>query len=267
MAEQQTDRAVPTLTAPAKKQRNTLLVLACAVIFWIYTIFLIVHPLLMGLQYSFWVVLGYLAYRNFILEDLEYPVCPYQDKVVARWRRTYFYRLLYVNATQKEGWLPFCRAVFYMCIIGSIIIIMIRFLSPSTPNQGTYHEKGYIEKIEPIDRLSLCGNTIIYIKNFNGKSKKMYIDLSGKEINELNNYDEFTFEISYSKVNRVLMCGNYSYIYSLKKNDLYILKTNADSREIIDAFFTAISFLCFCMSIIWLIPFFSTYDKRNPSCG
>lgn len=58
MAEQQADRAVPTLAAPAKKQRNTLLVLACAVIFWIYTIFLLVHPLLMGLQYSFWVVLG-----------------------------------------------------------------------------------------------------------------------------------------------------------------------------------------------------------------
>lgn len=110
MAEQQADRAVPTLTAPpTKKQRNTLLVLACAVIFWIYTIFLIVHPLLIGLQYSFWVILGYLAYRNFILEDLEYPVCPYQDKVVARWKRTYFYRLLYVNATQKEGWLPFFR--------------------------------------------------------------------------------------------------------------------------------------------------------------
>ena len=94
---------------------------------------------------------------------------------------------------------------------------MISLLSHSAPNQGTYHEKGYIEKIEPIDRLSLCGSTIIYIKNFNGISKKMYIDLSGKEINELNNYDEFTFEISYSKVNRVLMCGNYSYIYSLKK--------------------------------------------------
>ena len=45
----------------------------------------------------------YLAYRNFILEDLEYPVYPYQDKVVARWKRTYFYRLLYVNATQKKA--------------------------------------------------------------------------------------------------------------------------------------------------------------------
>ncbi|WP_146106419.1 hypothetical protein [Desulfobulbus oralis] len=263
MAEQQADRAVPTRAAPAKKQRNTLLVLACAVIFWMYTIFLIVHPLLMGLQYSFWVVLGYLAYRNFILEDLEYPVCPYQDKVVARWRQTYFYRLLYVNTTQKESWLPFCRAIFYLCIIGSIIITMIRFLSPLAINRDTYYEKGYIEKIEPIDRLSLCGSAIIYIKNFNGISKKMYINLSEKKFNELNNYDEFTFEISYSKANRVLMCGNYNYIYSLKKNDLYILKINADLREKVDAFFTSIFFLCFFMSIIWLIPFFSTYDKRN----
>ena len=165
MAEQQADRAVPTLTAlPTKKQRNTLLVLACAVIFWIYTIFLLVHPLLMGLQYSFWVVLGYLAYRNFILEDLEYPVYPYQDKVVARWRRTYFYRLLYVNTTQKESWLPFCRFFCYMCFVGSIIILMITFLPPSGSAKGkTYYEKGYIEKLELIDELSFCGSAIIYI--------------------------------------------------------------------------------------------------------
>ena len=81
---------------------------------------------------------------------------------------------------------------------------MISLLSHSAPNQGTYHEKGYIEKIEPIDRLSLCGSAIIYIKDFNGISKKMYINLSEKKFNELNNYEEFTFEITYSKANRVL---------------------------------------------------------------
>ncbi len=41
------------------------------------------------------------------------------------------------------------------------------------------------------------------------------------------------------------------------------VEVNADLREKVDAFFTSIFFLCFFMSIIWLIPFFSTYDKRN----
>ncbi len=264
MAEQQTDRAVPTLAAPAKKQRNTLLVLACAVIFWMYTIFLLVHPLLMGLQYSFWVVIGYLAYRNFILEDLEYPVCPYQDKVVARWKRTYFYRLLYVNTTQKESWLPFCRAIFYLCIIGSIIILMITFLPPSGSTKGkTYYDKGYIEKLELIDRLSFCGSAIIYIKNINGISKKLYTDLIEKQISNLNNHDEFTFEISYSKVGHIPMCGNYKYIYTIQKDGVPILERNTDRHENVTAFFTTLSFLCFCTSILSLIPFFSTYDKRN----
>lgn len=247
MAEQQADRAVPTLTAPAKKQRNTLLVLACAVIFWMYTIFLIVHPLLIGLQYSFWVILGYLAYRNFILEDLEYPVCPYQDKVVARWKRTYFYRLLYVNATQKEGLLPFCRFFSYMCFAGSYMMIVIILLVPFLSKRDTYYENGYIEKIEPVNDLRGCGNAIIYIK----------------KISNLNTHDELIFEISYSKASHALICGNYSYVYSLQKDGTFIFENNTDLHEKMVSVAATLSFLCFCMSMLSLIPFFSTYDKRN----
>ncbi len=262
MAEQQADRAVPTLAAPAKKQRNTLLVLACAVIFWIYTIFLLVHPLLMGLQYSFWVVLGYLAYRNFILEDLEYPVCPYQDKVVVRWRRTYFYRLLYVNTTQKESWLPFCRFFSYMCFAGSYMMIVIILLVPFLSKRDTYYENGYIEKIEPVNDLRGCGNAIIYIKNSSGMSKILYTN-NVEEISKLNNYDEFTFEISYSKASHALICDNYSYVYSLQKDGTFIFENNTDLHEKMVSVAATLSFLCFCMSILSLIPFFSTYDKRN----
>lgn len=154
--------------------------------------------------------------------------------------------------------------VFYMCFAGSCRMIIIILLIPFLSKRDTYYENGYIEKIEPVNDLRGCGNAIIYIKNSSGMPKKLYTD-NIKKISKLNTHDELIFEISYSKASHVLICGNYSYVYSLQKDGTFIFENNTDLHEKIVSVAATISFLCFCISILSLIPFFSTYDKRNPT--
>ena len=93
-------------------------------------------------------------------------------------------------------------------------------------------------------------------------SKKVYTD-NIKKISNLNTHDKLIFEISYSKASHALICGNYSYIYSLQKDETFIFENNTDLYEKMVSVDATLSFLCFCMSMLSLIPFFSTYDKRN----
>ena len=260
---------VARLAEPEKKRGRKWLIVFWAAIFWISTLFVIGHPFLFGLQYTIYILPAYIILFN-CLRDYKIPVLPYQERIVLYYKKSFIYKLLYVNHAYEKGSdeeLTFrqCRGMVYVNLFFALVAFMSIFFDPIKNERKTFYTEGRIVDIKRIPILSFCKNSILTFKKENGEEVKIYAYIDDIGIKLINFNTIYTFEIYFAKRSPVYMCRKYDYLYTLQKDNEIVLgkaKSPEHSKKIamlasrIGVFFIFVS----CMFLIWLCY---SYRERN----
>lgn len=269
MENQKVGKEAPSPSTPASKQRSKLLVVFWAIIFWASTLFLVGHPFLFGLQYTIYIIPAYaILFKR--LQHYKISVLPYQQRIISSYKKSFIYKLLYVNNSYEKGSkkeLTFrqCRGMVYFHLLFSFIAFSIIFFYPIKNERKTFYEEGYVVDLKKIPTLSLCGNSILTIINKDGKERKIYLTLTDKRARLIELNVIYTFEIDFARRSPVYMCRKYDHLYTLQKNnEILIGKLRSPERsKKNDIFIFRIIIFFVSIAAIFLLSLFFSYRERN----
>ena len=123
---------VARLAEPEKKRGRKWLIVFWAAIFWISTLFVIWHPFLFGMQYTIYILPAYIILFKCLRDD-KISVLPYQKHIVLYYKKSFIYKLLYVNNAYEKGSdeeLTFrqCRGIVYVNLFFAFMAFMFIFI-------------------------------------------------------------------------------------------------------------------------------------------
>ena len=121
MEDQKSNADASWPVVPESKRTRKWVRIFWAVIFWISTLFFVGHPFLFGLQYTIFIAPAYIVLFS-SLNNAKIAVLPHQEYIVNLYKKSFIYKLLYVNYayeknSKKELTFRQCRGMIYLNLV------------------------------------------------------------------------------------------------------------------------------------------------------